>query len=382
VYVASAWGAHFHCVDGIDHIDFCLGDSAALAGHAPAAVVSAMSGQLEHGATFTLPTRRASQAGDLLADRFGLSHWQFAVSASAAVREVVWIARHVTRRRGIVVHEHGPHADEVPDAIPVPFNDIQAMRAVLQTGEVAAVIAEPALTCAGLVVPEPGYLDAIASGCSAADVILVIDERHTAAAGARGYARQHGLAPDVLILGDSVGGGAPTGILGMSQGLAERVRDSMRGGPGGGGGLDRVWTGETGEFDGGTGGSALSVTGVVATLGEVLTERAYESMIARAAEWADGVRSAIDEFSAPWHVTQLGSLVGYGFRDAPPRDGRQAAEARDPELERYLRLHAINRGILLSPTRGTALMSPATTSDDVARHTIAFREALASLYGS
>jgi glutamate-1-semialdehyde aminotransferase len=112
----------------------------------------------------------------------------------------------------------------------------------------------------------------------------------------------------------------------------------------------------------------------------VLTPEVYPGMIARATEWTAGVQAAIDEFGAPWQVTQLGARAEYSFRPTAPVNGREAADADDFALQQYLHLHALNRGILITPFHNMALMSPATTADDVERHTVAFREAVASLY--
>jgi glutamate-1-semialdehyde aminotransferase/NADPH:quinone reductase-like Zn-dependent oxidoreductase len=397
VYVASAWGSHFHCVDGIDHVDLCLGDTGAMIGHAPAAAVSAITAQLEHGATFMLPTRKSAQAGDLLSARFGLPYWQFTLSATDANRTLIRYARQVTGRAKILVHDLSYHGtvDEtfatldasgavvarrgnigapVPLAettLVVPFNDVAALETALATGEVAAVLIEPAMTNIGIVLPDPGYLDAMREACTRHGAVLIHDETHTLSAGPGGYTVAHGLAPDAIVLGKTIGGGVPAGVLGMSEELSNRVSAAIR--------LEDI---DVGGVGGTLAGNALSIAGVVATLGEVLTETAYASMTARATEWTAGVQAVIDEFGAPWQVTQLGCRAEYSFRPSAPRDGREAAEADDFELQRYLHLHALNRGILMTPFHNMALMSPATTSDDVARHTAAFREAVASLYGA
>jgi glutamate-1-semialdehyde aminotransferase len=122
------------------------------------------------------------------------------------------------------------------------------------------------------------------------------------------------------------------------------------------------------------------MAGIRATLSEVLTPEVYPGMIARAAEWTAGVQAAIEEFAVPWQVTQLGARAEYSFRPSAPRDGAEAAAADDFALQQYLHLHALNRGILMTPFHNMALMSPATTSQDVERHTVAFREAVAALY--
>lgn len=396
VYVQSASGAHFTDVDGIDHVDLCLGDTGAMCGHAPEASVRAISGQLAKGSTFMLPTEDAARAAELLSDRFGVPSWQFTLSATDANRSMIRYARQVTGRRMILVHdfcyhgsvdeafatldEHGaviPRRGNIGAPVPpsettavVPFNDVAALEAALATGEIAAVLIEPALTNIGIVLPEPGYHSAVRELCTRYGTILIIDETHTLSAGPGGMTRADGLNPDAVVVGKSIGGGIPAAAFGMSAELAQRARDSLD--------LEDI---DVGGVGGTLAGNALSLVGIRATLSEVLTPAAFESMTARATEWTAGVQAAIDEFGVPWQVTQLGARSEYSFRETAPRDGAQAAAADDFELQQYLHLHALNRGILITPFHNMALMSPATTAEDVERHTVAFREAVASLYG-
>ncbi len=394
VTVASAYGSHFLDVDGIDYVDLCLGDTGAMSGHAPHAAVAALAGQLEHGSTFMLPTRRAGQAGALLAERFGLPMWQFTLSATDANRTLIRYARQVTGRSKLVIHDFSYHGtvDEtfatldaegrvvarrgsigapVPPAETtrvVPFNDLAALEAALWHGDVAAILIEPAMTNIGIVLPDDGYLAGVRALATEHGAILIHDETHTISAGPGGITVRDALQPDAITLGKTIAGGAPAGALGMSTDFSARVQASIE--------LEDI---DVGGVGGTLAGNALSLAGIVATMGEVLTPEAYESMTARAVEWTAGVQATIDEFGAPWQVTRLGCRAEYSFRPAAPRDGREAAVAEDFALSQYLHLHALNRGVLMTPFHNMALMSPATAPDDVARHTAAFREAVASL---
>ncbi len=399
-YVVSAAGAHFECADGIDHVDLCLGDTGAMVGHAPEKSVAAITAQLRRGSTFMLPTADAAAAAGLLAERFGLPRWQFTLSATDANRHVLRYARQATGRGRVLVIDFcyhgtvdeayatlddegrvvsrrgniGPPVDPAQTTVVVPFNDVPAIQAALATREIAAVLIEPALTNIGIVLPELGWHEAVRAACDETGTVLVIDETHTLCAGPGGMTARDGLQPDVVVVGKTIGGGIPAAAWGMTDELADRVSESLH------------WRGEgredldVGGVGGTLAGNALSMAGIRATLGEVLTPDVYPGMIERAREWTEGVQAALDEFGAPWQVTQLGCRAEYSFRPTPPRDGREAADADDFELQQYLHLHALNRGILITPFHNMALMCPATTSDDVARHTVAFREAVASLY--
>ncbi|MFT4284728.1 MAG: transaminase [Protaetiibacter sp.] len=401
VYVTEAKGAHFTCADGIDHVDLCLGDTGAMVGHAPEPSVRAIAERLARGATFMLPTEDAAAAAHELAGRFGLERWQFTLSATDANRHVLRYARLVTGRPKVVVIDYsyhgtvdeayatldadgrvvprrgniGPPVDPALTTIVVPFNDLPAMRAALDTGEVAAVLIEPAMTNVGIVLPDPDWHEGVMRACWDTGTYLVIDETHTLCAGPGGMTARDGLRPDAVVVGKTIAGGVPAGAWGMTTQFAAAVRERL---DPEGEGLEDI---DVGGVGGTLAGNAVSMAGIRATLSEVLTPAVYPGMIARATEWTDGVQAAIDEFSVPWQVTQLGCRAEYSFRPTPPRDGREASDADDFALQQYLHLHALNRGILITPFHNMALMSPATTSADVARHTEAFREAVASLYG-
>jgi glutamate-1-semialdehyde 2,1-aminomutase len=120
---------------------------------------------------------------------------------------------------------------------------------------------------------------------------------------------------------------------------------------------------------------------MLATLENVLTDEAFARMISLGERFEAGVRGAIEVRELPWHVTRLGCRVEYAFSAEEPRDGGEAAAAQDRELDRFLHLHALNRGILMTPFHNMALISPATTAEDVDRHTEAFTEAIGDLLG-
>ena len=396
VFVESAQGASFRDVDGNAYVDFCLGDTGAMAGHSPAPTVAAVEAQLSRGITHMLPTEDAAAVGEELTRRFGLPLWQFTLTATDANRFSLRLARLVTGRPKVVVHDHcyhgtvdegfawltpegrvearrgnlGPAVDPALTTKVVPFNDVEALERALAPRDVAVVMIEPALTNVGIVLPEPGYLDAVRELTRRTGTLLLIDETHTFCDGPGGYTRVHGLEPDILVIGKAIGGGIPVGTYGMTAPLAERVATRTT-----------LEDADVGGIGGTLSGNALSLAAVRATLGEVLTDEAFARMIPLAERWERGVAEVIAANEAPWHVTRLGCRAEYHFRPTPPRTGAEQWAAGDFELERYLHLHALNRGILLTPFHNMALVCPATTEADVDRHTEAFAEAVEALFG-
>ena len=396
LYVDSAEGAHFSCVDGHEYVDLCLGDTGAMAGHGPAPTIAAVVHQVRRGITHMLPTEDAAWVGEELTRRFGVGSWQFALSASDANRWTLRLARHISGRSKVVVHDHcyhgsvdeaiavldaagnvvpvrgsvGPQVDVARTTRVVEFNDVDGLAAALADGDVAAVLFEPALTNVGIVLPEPGYLDAVRELTRRTGTLMIIDETHTICAGPGGATGAWDLEPDAVVIGKTIGGGIPSAAYGFSPEVAGRIRGSID-----------VEDSDVGGIGGTLAGYALSLAAMRATLGEVLTAQAFERMIPLAERWAAGVAGVIAEAGVPWHVTRLGARAEYHFMPDPPRTGAQQWANNDPELERFLHLWAMNRRILMTPFHNMALMSPATTAADVDRHTGVFAAALNALFG-
>ncbi|HSN93353.1 MAG TPA: aspartate aminotransferase family protein [Anaeromyxobacteraceae bacterium] len=390
LFVERARGARFTDVDGREYVDFCLGDTGAMTGHAPEAAVAAVRAQLERGITLMLPTEDAIAVGAELSRRFGLPSWQLAMTATDANRFAIRIARHVTGRPRILVFNWcyhgtvdetfatladgkvvarpgnvGPPVDPAVTTRVVEFNDPAALERELAHGDVACVLAEPAMTNIGIVLPEPGFHDALRALTRRHGTLLVLDETHTISAGPGGCTKAWGLDPDLVTLGKPVASGIPAAVFGFTHEVAERWRARSS-----------VELADTGGIGGTLAGNALAVAAMRATLEKVLTEEAYARMIPLAERFAEGVEGIVREKGLPWIVKRLGGRAEYWFRRTPPRNGGEAAAAVDPELDRYMHLAALNRGILMTPFHAMALMSPATTREDVDLHTSVFRESV------
>src|SRR3990170_538500 len=376
LYVESAAGAHFSDVDGHDYIDFCLGDTGAMAGHGPAPTIAAVERQLRRGITTMLPTEDAIWAGEELARRFGLPYWQFTITATDANRFSLRLAREITGRPLIAVHDHnyhgsvdetfawltpdgrvearrgnlGPPVDPALTTRVVPFNDLDALDRALADRMVAAFLIEPALTNVGIVLPEPGYLEGVREITRRHGTILIHDETHTICAGPGGVTGVGGDEPDMLVIGKTIGGGIPAATYGMSAEVAALVKVRVP-----------FEDSDAGGIGGTLAGYALSLAAIRATLGEGLTAEAFARMIPLAERWEAGVADVIARHEIPWHVARLGARAEYHFMPTQPRTGREQWDHGDFELERFLHLWAMNRGILMTPFHNMALMSPVTT---------------------
>ena len=394
VFAVEAEGARILDADGHEYVDLCLGDTGAMPGHGPPAVVEAIREQVARGITTMLPTEDAIWVGEELARRFGMPRWLFTLTATDANRTALRLARQLTGRPLALVFSYcyhgsvdeafavadgdgrthsregnvGPPVDPALTTRAVEFNDLEALEAALADGLVACVLAEPAMTNMGIIHPEPGFHERLRELTRAAGTLLVIDETHTFSAGPGGCTAAWGLEPDLLTIGKAIGSGVPSGALGLSA----AVTDALLADP------DADYE-DTGGVGGTLAGNALSAAAMRATLEHVLTEEAFAHTVPLAERFAAGVEATIAAHGLDWHVTRLGCRAEYGFTAPPPRNGTAAHAAADPELERFLHLHALNRGVMITPFHNMALMSPATTEADVDRHTELFAAAVGEL---
>lgn len=393
VFVKSAKGAHFTDVDGRDYVDLCLGDTGAMTGHSPDVVAGAIARRVRQGITFMLPTEDSLWVGEELKRRFGLPYWQFALTATDANRFAIRIAREITQRSKILVFNYcyhgtvdesfaslhggtvaprrgniGPPVNPAETTRVIEFNDLNALEAALKHHDVACVLAEPAMTNVGIILPDEGYWHAARELARRYGTLLIADETHTICAGPGGCTREWKLDPDFVVFGKPIGSGIPGSTYGVTEEVAQRISARVH--------LEDC---DVGGIGGTLAGNALSLAAMRVTLDHVLTAAAFEKMIPLAKRFNDGVAAGIKKHQLPWNVIQLGARAEYHFTEIPPRDGGQSAAASDFELERFLHLYALNRGILLTPFHNMALMCPATTAADIDLHTRVFAEAVAEL---
>jgi glutamate-1-semialdehyde 2,1-aminomutase len=394
VFVDRAEGARLVDVDGVEYVDLCLGDTGAMTGHALPAVAQAVTRRAEHGLTTMLPSDDALWVGQELARRFGLPQWQFAMSATDANRFVLRFARHLTGRPRIAVMDWcyhgtvdetfatldgdrvvprpgllGPPVDVAETTAVVPFNDADALDRRLAAGDVACLLMEPALTNIGIVLPDEGYLEAVREITRRHGVLLVNDETHTLCAGPGGATAAWGLDPDSMVVGKPIGGGVPIAAYGMTEEIAAALRGPMLGHD-----IDVAGVGGTLTANG------LALAAARAALSTALREEDFAVAIPLAERFTAGVADVIATHDLPWHVQRLGCRAEYWFCP-PPRNGADAEAAIDEDLEGFLHLWSLNRGVLLTPFHNMALFSPHHSESDVDRHTEVFADAVAALLG-
>jgi glutamate-1-semialdehyde 2,1-aminomutase len=394
IFASEAHGARLIDIDGIEYVDFAMGDTGAFSGHSLPQISEAIAKQASLAITTVLPSEDSIYVAAEMARRFGLPLWQLTLSASDANRFVLRLARAATGRTKILVFDgcyHGtvdetlasldpngrvvarssslaPPVDPSVTTKVVQWNDPESLEAALRPGDVACVLTEPLLTNIGIVYPEPNFHDAMRRLCDETGTLLVIDETHTTASGPGGCTAMWGLHPDVITVGKPIGGGVPIGAYGMTQAVADKITDAIR-----------DWGVDVSGIGGTLTGNALSVAAMRATLEHSMREEDFAVSDPLAAEFKAQVAEAIERWKLPWSVEIVGSRCEYMFCPQP-RNGAEGHLGVDDELHDYFNLFALNRGVLLSPFANLLHFTSSHLPADVDLHTEIFEATVKSLF--
>jgi glutamate-1-semialdehyde 2,1-aminomutase len=379
LFVNQANGVDITDADGNSYIDFCLGDTGAMFGHSPKAVVETLEREGANGLTTMLPSEDAAEVGALLHDRFGLPFWQVTATASDANRAVLRWCRAITGRSKILVFNHCYHgcvddtfvtADDgrvkMVDGLVgepgdltaftkvVEFNDEAALEAALAPGDVACVLAEPVMTNIGMVLPAAGFLEKLRMLTEKTGTILIFDETHTLSSGPGGYSRVAGIRPDGLVFGKPIAGGIPAAAYGFSTAVAARIRDFLAQRGKGRSGIGTTLS-----------GSKIQLALIKSVLKAYFTEEAFAPLINRARRLEKGIADVIIKHGVPWHVTRVGARVEFMCCPDRPKNGYEASKVIHQPIDEAVHHFLLNRGVVITPFHNMMLICPATTDAHV-----------------
>ena len=393
LFVQRAQGAHFTCADGIDYVDFCLGDTGAMFGHSPEPVALALERQARRGYTTMLPDMIAPEVGAALSEQFGLPCWQLATTATDANRFVLRWARAVTGRKKLLVFDgcyHGTVDDTMVDVaagktisrasllgqttdlglhtVAVDFNDLAAVERELASGEFACLLTEPALTNCGMVPAQPGFIAGLRESTRRHGTPLILDETHTISSARGGWARNAGIEPDFIVIGKPIAGGLPAAAYGFSKSMASRMKFAKDAAPSGHSGIGTTLS-----------GNMMTLAVIHATLTEVATPDAYAHMLGLAESLERQLGELLKSYALPWCITRLGARLELQFCATAPINATQARAVQNEVLEHAIHLFLLNRGVLLTPFHNMMLVCPATSQADIGQLLRVFAECLTTL---
>lgn len=379
IYVSHGDGATFTDVDGNRYLDFNVCDLSMTMGFGSGPIVEAVSRATRTGAHFLLPTEDAIAVAENLAQRVGVPHWQFTLSASGANTEVMRIARVMTGRDKVAVlegHYHG-HLDEtlvatdprgrtIPemmgtssrvaaDTILLPFNDLDAVVRLLANGDAALVLTEPVLTNCNLVMTRPGFLKGLRDITKRHNALLCYDDAHRFQFAYGGLTGAWRLDTDFVVLGKGLGTGISFALYGMSDDVARtytRHTDIDFGAKG-------IATGGT------TYGSAVAVATARSALGHVLTPSGYDRIGRLGGCLSDGLDGLFRRHGLLWQAHRMGPRSGYCLTPHLPVNGREAWLAIDEPFVNTRRIYMANRGLWDAASTAGPQASFAHTDGDI-----------------
>src|SRR3954453_8173436 len=367
IYLERGEGPRAWDVDGNEAYDFHNGFGSMVQGHANPHIGRAVQARYAQGTHFAAPTEDAVIVGEELARRWGLPKWRYTNSGSEATMDAIRIARGFTGREpilkifgsyhghhdGVMVSIGVPYDDigprehpaqlsygaGIPDAVvglthAVHFNDAETMEGLVAEVQPACVIMEAAMMNLGVVLPEPGYLEAVRQITAEAGVVLIFDEVKTGLTIAPGGATEKfGVVPDLITLAKSLGGGLPTGAIGGSEEIMRVVEDGT------------VY--QVGTYN----GNPLGMAAARASLTEVLTPDAYAHLDRLNERILRGCDAVIEEFSLPAYTVGVGAKGCVTFSTEKVVDYPSFKRAQDVELTELAWLYNMNRGIFMTPGR-------------------------------
>jgi glutamate-1-semialdehyde 2,1-aminomutase len=372
IYLDRGDGAHVWDVDGNRLVDFHNGFGSMVQGHAHPVISRAVTERLSLGTHFAAPTEDAVVVAEELKRRFGLPRWRYVNSGSEATMDAIRIARARTGRETIVkifgsYHGHHdyvmvsigvpydsigdrddlaslPYGAGIPQAVAdmtvaVPFNDAAAMerrieRLVAEGRAPACVIMEAAMMNLGIVLPEPGYLEAVREITRKHGIVLIFDEVKTGLCIAAGGATERfGVAPDMVTLAKALGGGLPMGAIGGTEEVFEVVEDGS------------VY--QVGTYN----GNPLGVAAARANLLEVMTPAAYAHLDRLNDHLVEGCQAVIDKYGLPGYAIGVASKGCVTFAPTQITDYESYKQYQDGELADLAWLYNLNRGVFMTPGR-------------------------------
>lgn len=372
IYLERGEGAYVWDVDGNRMVDFHNGFGSMVQGHANPAISAAVTARLDLGTHFAAPTEDAVVVAEELKRRWDLPRWRYVNSGSEATMDAIRIARAKTGRETIVkifgsYHGHHdyvmvsigvpygkigdrenlaslPYGAGIPQSvadmtIAVPFNDAGAMerrieRLVAEGRPPACVIMEAAMMNLGIVLPEPGYLEAVREITRKHGIVLIFDEVKTGLCIAAGGATERfGVKPDMVTLAKALGAGLPMGAIGGSEDVFSVVEDGS------------VF--QVGTYN----GNPLGVAAARANLFDVMTPEAYAHLDRLNEHLVTGCQAVVDKYNLPGYAVGVASKGCVTFSPTKVVDYETFKEHQDGELADLAWLYNLNRGVFMTPGR-------------------------------
>jgi glutamate-1-semialdehyde 2,1-aminomutase len=397
IYFTHGKGSKIYSVDGREISDFHNGFGCMVQGHAHPAIVETIKKRCELGTQFALPTEDSFIVAEHLAKSFRVPKWRFVNSGSEATMDAIRIARAYTGREGVLkifgsYHGHhdyvmvslgvadfgdiGPrdnyrsisYGAGIPKAVidmtsAVPFNDAAMLDArihhLIEEGrKPACLIMEAAMMNLGVVLPEPGYLQAVRDITKKYGIVLIFDEVKTGICTAAGGAvERFGVVPDMVTLAKALAGGLPSGAIGATEEVMSVVESG------------KVY--QVGTYS----GNPLSMAAARCSLEEVMTPDAYKHLNYLNDRLITEMDAIATKYGFPGYTVGISSKGCFNFSTGKITDYESFIKYQNVELCYLAWLYNMNRGVIIAPGREEEwTLSVQHTDEDIDRYVNAFED--------
>ncbi|WP_166355656.1 aspartate aminotransferase family protein [Phytoactinopolyspora limicola] len=385
VFFERGQGAWLYDADGNDYVDYLLGQGPNFLGHAHAAVNDAVASAVRRGTVFGAQNVLENEAGELFLDSVGWAdRVRFGVTGTEMDQAALRLARAATGRTKFVRFEGTYHgwldnvlvttvdgapapvsagqlAHYLADSYVVPYNDAEALRALLaEHDDVAAVILEPVMCNSGAIEPRSGYLDEVRRLCDQHGVVLIFDEVITGFRLALGGAAERfAVTPDLAVYGKAIAGGWPVAALAGKASLMDMFAGGVN---------------HSGTFN----SSVPACAAVTAALTVLREDPPYKRVEEHGTRLMDGIRQLGAARGLPLRVQGLPMAFHVSFGDPEPIYDYAGLARID--LARYARFAdtLVDHGVWVA-ARGIWYVSAAHGETELATALERFEAALSDL---
>jgi len=391
-FFERASGAHLWDADGRRYVDYVGSWGPMVAGHTHPAVVEAVTQAAARALSFGAPTEREIELAEAIIQAIpSVELVRLVSSGTEATMTAIRLARGHTGRSAIVKFEgcyHG-HADSLlvkagsgaltfgnPSSAGVPpetaahtvvldYNDVGQVRGLFAArgAEIAGVIVEPVAGNMNLVLPAPGFLEALREECTRHGAVLIFDEVMTGFRVAAGGAQERfGIRPDLTTLGKVIGGGLPVGAVGGRREIMGKIAP-----------LGPVYQAGT------LSGNPVAVAAGLATLQLARAPQFQAKIEATTRALVEGLVREGQKAGVVFSAQSIGSMFGLYFRAAPPASFAEVMQCDKDRFNKFFH-HMLERGIYLAPSAYEAGFVSAAHGDAEIEATLAAaRESFAAV---
>ncbi|MFX0162128.1 MAG: glutamate-1-semialdehyde 2,1-aminomutase [Candidatus Hodarchaeota archaeon] len=392
LFIKMGKGSHVFDVDDNIFIDYCMAFGPLILGHAPPEIVEAVRDQLVKGSMYGIPTPLENELAKLVIEGVpSIELVRLVNTGTEATMSAIRLARGYTGRDKILKFEgcyHGSHDAVLVKAgsgaltfgtptslgilnslaentLVLPYNDLEALdKLFAKEGEnIAAVILEPVVGNAGLIVPKPGYLDGMRKITEEYDTLLIFDEVITGFRLGFGGAQEYfNIDPDLTTLGKILGHGFPIAAYGGKKEIMEMVTPT-----------GKIYSAtippakagkvyQAGTFS----GNPISVIAGIITLKMLKNNpRIYQDLERKTKEITKGYRDLAEDYGVRIRLNSIGSMWQVFFADHEIVDQETAQKSELKKWDKYFHKMLEQRVYLPPGNFETCFLSTAHTKEDV-----------------